>query len=300
MSFADQLTDLLHDAVADVHGSPEVHAMAGRLRRVDHRRKMGVMMVGATALVGATFGVASAWPEHAQPIQLRVGTEVVESEDASADPPDPGHTVDASGEHDAATDESADSGPERDTSDDGGLDAPGPLLDDEAAEEQVSAGELELEWSKPFEFALPVSEPTPHPTPQPPVTPQPTPKPAVPADSGTKNGSGDSGSGAEADQKKKGRKKSGGGESQTVAFTAVAAYGTCEEPIPYDLYSGTAPAGASVTITSPYSATTSVAADGSGKWSLEITFEAAPVGQPFTVTVTSGGKSVGLGFTRTG
>ena len=84
------------------------------------------------------------------------------------------------------------------------------------------------------------------------------------------------------------------------AAAASAQYGSCEEPIPYDNYSGTAAPGATVTITSPWSATTTATADSSGHWAAQVTFEAAPVDEPFTVTISSGGDSVGLGFVRTG
>ena len=84
-----------------------------------------------------------------------------------------------------------------------------------------------------------------------------------------------------------------------AGFSAVPRYGTCEEDPPYDEYSGTAAPGATITITSPHSATARTVADASGHWFLRVEFPAAPVGTPFTVTASDGSTSVGMSFTRT-
>jgi len=67
-------------------------------------------------------------------------------------------------------------------------------------------------------------------------------------------------------------------------FTATQQYGSCSEPIPYDVFSGIAKPGTTVSITSPYGGgTTSV--DGNGKWNVKIEFPSAPYNEQFTVTV---------------
>ncbi len=83
-------------------------------------------------------------------------------------------------------------------------------------------------------------------------------------------------------------------------FSAWARYGSCEEDPPYDEYSGTATAGATITITSPYSAPAQTAADGSGDWFLRVEFPTAPVGTPFTVTASDGTGTVEMGFVHVG
>jgi len=83
------------------------------------------------------------------------------------------------------------------------------------------------------------------------------------------------------------------------AFTAAALYGSCEEPIPYDEYSGKAAPGASITVSSPWSTTTNTTADDNGDWWVRVEFPSAPVGAPFAVNVSDGSTSVDLDFVRT-
>ncbi|MEM7142951.1 MAG: hypothetical protein AAF548_18145 [Actinomycetota bacterium] len=84
-----------------------------------------------------------------------------------------------------------------------------------------------------------------------------------------------------------------------VAFTASQAYGSCEEPIPYDIFRGTATPGSTVTISSPYG-NGSTTADGSGHWERTVEFPSAPRGESFTVTVSGVGGSKTFTFTATG
>ncbi|GMQ92685.1 MAG: hypothetical protein BMS9Abin12_0162 [Acidimicrobiia bacterium] len=67
-------------------------------------------------------------------------------------------------------------------------------------------------------------------------------------------------------------------------FTATQQYGSCSEPIPYDVFSGIAKPGTTVSITSPYGGGTTPV-DGNGKWSVKIEFPTAPYNEQFTVTV---------------
>lgn len=71
-------------------------------------------------------------------------------------------------------------------------------------------------------------------------------------------------------------------KAQGWEFSAVQTYGSCSEPIPYDIFSGTAKPGSTVTITSPYGSG-STTADAEGAWSLRVDFETAPHGEPFEV-----------------
>jgi len=84
----------------------------------------------------------------------------------------------------------------------------------------------------------------------------------------------------------------------TSTFSASALYGSCEEPIPYDEYSGTAAPGATITVTSPWSTTGTVTADGNGDWWIRIEFPSAPVGEHFDVRVSDGAASADLDFVR--
>ncbi len=77
----------------------------------------------------------------------------------------------------------------------------------------------------------------------------------------------------------------------TVAFSATQAYGSCDEPIPYDIFSGTATPGTSVAISSPYGSG-SATADGNGHWEKKVEFAGAPKGETFAVTAS------GLGAAR--
>lgn len=67
-------------------------------------------------------------------------------------------------------------------------------------------------------------------------------------------------------------------------FTANQKYGSCAEPIPYDVFSGKAKPGTTVTVSSPYGGGTA-AVDDNGKWSVKIEFPTAPYNKQFTVTV---------------
>jgi hypothetical protein len=71
-----------------------------------------------------------------------------------------------------------------------------------------------------------------------------------------------------------------------VGFTANAAFTECGAVPPYNDYSGTAPAGATISVSSAWgSGSTTAGSD--GKWALSVTFPDAPVGQFFDVTVSS-------------
>lgn len=85
----------------------------------------------------------------------------------------------------------------------------------------------------------------------------------------------------------------------TVAFTASQAYGSCGEDVPYDIFSGTATPGSTVTVSSPYGSGTTTA-DGSGHWERRVDFPAAPRDETFAVTVAGLGGTVTLHFTATG
>lgn len=80
-----------------------------------------------------------------------------------------------------------------------------------------------------------------------------------------------------------------------VAFTASQAYGSCDEPVPYDIFSGTADPGSTVTISSPYGSG-STTADGSGHWERKVEFPSAPRGSTFTVTASGIGGSERFDF----
>lgn len=84
-----------------------------------------------------------------------------------------------------------------------------------------------------------------------------------------------------------------------IPFSAEARYGSCEEDPPYDEYSGTAAPGATVTVTSPWNATATTTADGSGQWFLRVEFPDAPVGEVFQVTTTDGSSRTVFDFVRT-
>jgi hypothetical protein len=67
-------------------------------------------------------------------------------------------------------------------------------------------------------------------------------------------------------------------------FTANQKYGSCSEPLPYDVFSGMAKPGTTVWVTSPHGSGTS-AVDGGGRWSVRVEFPSAPYNVQFTVTV---------------
>lgn len=85
----------------------------------------------------------------------------------------------------------------------------------------------------------------------------------------------------------------------TVAFAATQAYGSCGEAVPYDIFSGTATPGSTVTIASPYgSGSVTVASD--GHWQQTVEFPTAPKNEPFDVTISGLGGATTLTFTATG
>ena len=309
----DDLSKLMHDAVAGVGGHAPAEQLVGRLAAVDRRRKLGVMVTAATAMVLASFGVAAAWPENQAPIRIEIGDEGVDDQEL---------------DEDAFADIDEEEAPEEPVVEDAAEERPADDVDEASEESTDPEFVLDLDLSN-LEIATPTPEPTPAPIPTATPVPQPAPPAAPPQGGGGHDdgGSGDGGKAGEGGQEHQageggqehqggeggqehqggeggqeheggeGGQEQGGGE---VAFSASAQYGSCEEPIPYDNYSGTAAPGATVTITSPWSATTTATADGSGHWAVQVTFEAAPVDEPFTVTISSGGDSVGLGFVRTG
>jgi hypothetical protein len=67
-------------------------------------------------------------------------------------------------------------------------------------------------------------------------------------------------------------------------FTAIQKYGSCSEPVPYDVFSGKAEPGTTVSVTSPHGSGTA-AVDGEGNWSVRVEFPTAPYKVEFTVTV---------------
>lgn len=84
-----------------------------------------------------------------------------------------------------------------------------------------------------------------------------------------------------------------------VSFFASALYGRCAEDPPFNEYSGTAAPGATITITSPWSATATTTADGAGNWYRRVEFPTSPVGVTFQMTVTDGTDTAMLNFVRT-
>ena len=85
----------------------------------------------------------------------------------------------------------------------------------------------------------------------------------------------------------------------TVAFSATQAYGSCDEPIPYDIFSGNATPGTTVTISSAYGSG-STTADGNGHWERKVEFPSAPRGETFSVTASGLGGSKTMSFTAGG
>lgn len=67
-------------------------------------------------------------------------------------------------------------------------------------------------------------------------------------------------------------------------FKASQKYGSCSEPVPYDVFSGKAKPGTVVEVLSPYgSGTAEVNEDGA--WSIRVEFPEAPFNKQFTITV---------------
>jgi len=67
-------------------------------------------------------------------------------------------------------------------------------------------------------------------------------------------------------------------------FTATQKYGSCSEPVPYDVFSGKAQPGTTVTVTSAHGSG-STTANAEGKWNLQVEFPTAPYNEQFSVTV---------------
>ena len=85
-----------------------------------------------------------------------------------------------------------------------------------------------------------------------------------------------------------------------IAFTAHQKYGECAEPIPFDIFFGTADPGALISVESPYGGG-QAEADDSGHWELKVEFPHAPAGEAFEVVVeTSDGHRKVFGFVNNG
>ncbi len=67
-------------------------------------------------------------------------------------------------------------------------------------------------------------------------------------------------------------------------FTANQKYGSCSEPVPYDVFSGKAKPGTIVKVLSAYGSGTAEVND-DGAWSVRVEFPEAPFNAQFTVTV---------------
>ena len=82
-------------------------------------------------------------------------------------------------------------------------------------------------------------------------------------------------------------------EHKVMEFTANQKYGSCGEEVPYDVFWGTAAAGATIWVESPYGSGTTVA-NGDGHWELRVDFPEAPEGKTFEVVIESsdGGRKV--------
>lgn len=271
------LNALLGEAASSAEPLPDGPGLRRRLRQVDLRRRLGAMSAAVAVVASVTVGVAAAWPEPPTAVDVKVGGDPEVGHDPAPDPNVPEPVPAPADDEDAA-------GP--------AVPFLGGETHDVAAASPALPAEptLVLDFGAGFELA-PIEAPTPGPSAPahppaaaaPEVAHEPVPRPTTaPAH----------------DQEEAAPKKKR--KAKQTAFTAVAQYGSCEEPIPYDMYSGTTAPGATVTITSPWSATTTTTAAGDGHWSVRVTFEAAPVGQPFTVTAASGGRTVGLSFVRTG
>ncbi len=76
-------------------------------------------------------------------------------------------------------------------------------------------------------------------------------------------------------------------------FTAHQKYGSCSDPVPYDVFYGTGTPGSSVKVASEYG-TGSTTVRENGEWFLEVEFPKAPYGKTFPVQVSDGlgGKRV--------
>jgi len=84
-----------------------------------------------------------------------------------------------------------------------------------------------------------------------------------------------------------------------VAFTAHQTWGSCGSEPPYEELGGTAAAGSTIDVSSPYgSASTTAGADGS--WYVQVFFAGAPVDDGFTIAVSSAQGSATFPFVVTG
>lgn len=87
--------------------------------------------------------------------------------------------------------------------------------------------------------------------------------------------------------------------TQPIVFSANQKYGSCGESLPYDVFSGKAEPGTTVSAASLYgSATTVAGAD--GRWKVKVEFPVAPVGEHFTVSVSDGTTIKTFDFVRKG
>jgi hypothetical protein len=83
-------------------------------------------------------------------------------------------------------------------------------------------------------------------------------------------------------------------------FTANQKYGSCGEPIPYDVFWGTATPGAKIWIESAFGGGVTQAGD-LGHWELKVKFPEAPIGETFKVYVeSSDGGAATFTFVATG
>lgn len=72
----------------------------------------------------------------------------------------------------------------------------------------------------------------------------------------------------------------------SIAFTASAAFTTCDSTPPFNEYWGTSTAGAVISITSPYGSG-QVESNAEGHWEARLEFPEAPIGVAFNVHITS-------------
>lgn len=84
-----------------------------------------------------------------------------------------------------------------------------------------------------------------------------------------------------------------------MGFTAAQVWGTCGEDPPYEELYGTAAAGSTVTVSSPYGGG-SITASEKGKWWIKVYFPTAPVNEQFTITVESPQGVATFTYMRTG
>jgi hypothetical protein len=84
----------------------------------------------------------------------------------------------------------------------------------------------------------------------------------------------------------------------SVGWSARQAYGSCNANPPYEDLSGTASPGTVVNASSPYGSG-STTADVHGEWRMTVYFPSAPVGETFTISVSSSQGSSSFSFVRT-